>query len=404
MIRKFILIAGVFCAFTVASRAQTDTTILEASATATKQIVSPTSIINIFGYVDGYYATDNDHNRIQGSWGLHPDRKFTRANNLKDRFGINLAQLTAFTETDMYHGRVTFQFGDIVDAAFKYNSHPYIQEAFVGVQPIDRLWIDGGYFLTHLGSESIVPKDNFLSNHSMVTYFEPYSHSGIRISYQATQTIKVGLSLLNSAQFVDDRKDLADVGTGLFEDNNENKTLGWYIGYMAPENVFGISYAGVMGNEESGKPKTHHMHTINISTEALKTVILKAQFDFGFKPETKPVGNGANQQFDDGTFIGGAALAHFIFNDMWGATVRFAYFDDQDMVYNTGQKGIQLTGGVEYKPMPTSYVRLEGTYLTLDEGDTGQGKIFTDSDGNTSTNRVEFSLNYGIFFDLLSSR
>lgn len=330
--------------------------------------------IKLSGYVDTYIATDDDQ-------GNSDNRLFSVIDHQKHNFGLNTAQFTLSAEADNYRSYITLHHGDIADNAW--TTHSLIQQAFAGVKLFNGFWLDGGYFLTHIGGESLLPKDNWLSSHSMVTYYEPFYQAGFRATYQINDNLSAQLHLLN--------------GNGRFQDNNEQKTLGWWLGYTG--SAFSASYAGQIGNEEnSGDPGKNMMyHNICFSLNRIGNFEAKAQLDYSMKDEGKVDDDG---ELATAAFMGASAQARFHFADNFKATARLAYFDDSDNLFASEISGIDLSAGIEFNPTSNSYLRLEGRMLSLDEGDNDEGKIFFDGE-EYGTSRMELLINFGLNFDLL---
>ncbi|MBK8551677.1 MAG: outer membrane beta-barrel protein [Ignavibacteria bacterium] len=89
------------------------------------------SNFKVTGYVDAYYAYDNDDN---GS----SLRQFSAVAPIRDQFRINLVQITGTYSASKVRGVATLQFGDI--PYYNWPQSPnqylqYIQEANIGFQP-----------------------------------------------------------------------------------------------------------------------------------------------------------------------------------------------------------------------------------------------------------------------------
>ena len=338
--------------------------------------------VNFNGYFDAYFVTDNDN--VPQNQGMDFNRQLAFSNHYKNTFGLNTAQLGAkITYKDIARSTITLHTGHFQEITTPTDSKtPYLQQANMGIQFAKDFWIDAGYFFTHIGGESALLKDNWLSSYSMVTYYEPFYQSGIKVSYEGEKFLAC-VHLLN--------------GNGILEDNNYNKSLGWQFGYKFSD-AFNISYAGILGNEEPGSPnnaKTHHLHNIVAQVNVTPEFSLKGQFDLALKSDIRDPENFTKTI--NGTFMGAGLTAHYDFIKQLGGTFRFAYINDKDGVYNTYlQNGLDLTLGAEYKPYEKSYIRLEGRMLQFDSD---KNKIFTDADGKKTNSRMEVSLNFGFWFD-----
>jgi hypothetical protein len=328
------------------------------------------------GYVDAYIVTDNA--KIDYSTDGAAYRDFTYINALKNEFDLNIAQISGvFDFKSKVRGKVTLHHGTLSDDAF---GGSVLQEAYVGAQLCEGLWLDAGYFLTHIGGESMLPKDNWLSTHSMVTYFEPFYHAGIKATY-TNENFTAGLHILN--------------GNGIFKDNNDNKSFGFFLGYTFSDN-FSVSYASIIGNEEAryATPKTHFLNNFCVNAKLMDKLEAKAQVDFATKEKTKS----ENGELKDGTYLGASAQFRYTLCEHFRTSLRFSYFGDKDEVYTSGLTGMEAALGIEYKPNANSYIRLEGGWMQFDE-DGGKGNVFVDSDGKATNGRLQCSLNFGVWID-----
>jgi hypothetical protein len=360
--------------------------------------------VKIGAYVDAYIATDNDHSSQFQSNPTYPlSRQLTYVDYYKNEFDLNLAQISANIDyKGIIRSKITLQAGSLANRAYN-TANPIIQEANVGFKLADKFWVDGGYFMTHIGGESFAPKDNWLSSHSIVTYFEPFFQAGLKASYEFSPNFTACIHILN--------------GNGILQDNNDNKSFGWQLAYAADKNIFAASYNGIIGNEEPGSPnnsKTHMFHNLCLSTDAITNFSLKAQIDYATKSDFKdPDNHGQNQK--SGSFFGASIQGKYQFIPEFSATLRLAGVDNKDDIYGyidgytfihyqPPTNAIQASLGVEYKPFAKSYIRLEGGFTQYDNsyriGNTNPAnEIFKDPNGKGMNHRLELLLNFGVWID-----
>jgi opacity protein-like surface antigen len=338
--------------------------------------------VNVSAYVDTYIATDND--KIPDASFLEEDtyiRKYAINDMQKNNFSINIAQVSAnICYDDLIRSVLTLHYGDMATIAFNAHNLFGIQEAYVGINVIDDLWVDAGYFLTHIGSEAVLPKDNWLTSHSMVTYVEPFYHAGVRALYD-NGTLSAGLHILNS-------------GIGYFE-NNDNKTLGYNLGYSAGD-IFRINLAGMIGNEIPGgsvNAKTNIYNNLTLESHPSEKLGIKAQFDYA------TLENSYDYDQEAAAYMGIVLQGRYQLLEKIAATARFAYFDDTKGYAGISASGIGITAGAEYKPTDFSYIRIEGRMLNFDNSDESNGNQFHDADGNPTNSRMELMINFGVFLD-----
>ena len=339
--------------------------------------------LNFNSYVDTYIATDNDKSsKTFDTNGVHNNRKYSYNDNLKNEFALNLAMITANVEYKNFARlKITLQAGNLPEKAYS-GFGPNIQEAYIGINIIEGLWLDAGYFLTHIGGEVYFPKDNFLTSHSMVTYFEPFYHEGVRLMYE-NGPFTAGFHLCN--------------GNGIFQDNNDNKSFGLSFGYNMGS-MLAVSYSGIYGNEEPAPnpAKNHLLHNICLNSTPIEKLNLKAQFDLGQKDDI--VHDSANNKMKSGSFTGISLQGKYQLIKKFSLAARYSNFNNEDRVEGFGGtdivKGSELAFGVEYKPIEKSYIRFEMRMLNLDD----KYKYFLDKDSKPTNSRLEFMINFGVLF------
>lgn len=334
-------------------------------------------------YIDTYYTNDDDKN-LYDVLGEHPRRKLSSINNLKDRFALNIAYLSLKVNNNDFRSTLGLQAGDIPDNIY-FEEPKIIQQANIGVRLLGSLWLDGGYFTTPIGVETTHPRNNYLSTHSMVTYYQPTYHSGLKLSYQFNDNISAEAYLVN--------------GNHLFKDNNEQKSFMWSLNYVTKKGDFTFSYNGIAGNEEKAedKPKLHALHNFYVIAKVYKDLELKAQFDFATKEEAVEK---KDDKLETAYYFGSFFQAKYNIMDKLNLSARISNFDDGDNLYLTNISGIDATLGLEYIPIEKAYIRLESRMLRLEEGKNQQGMIFY-RDKKYSRERFEASLNFGFSFDLV---
>lgn len=328
--------------------------------------------IKLGGYVDTYIATDGA--QLDGHESTLT-REFSVVNGKKGQFDLNIAQLTATIEwKDFVRGKATIHSGTLPGQSHNWNP---IQEGYAGIQAFEGLWIDAGFFLTHIGSESLLPKDNWLSSHSMVTFFEPFFQAGLRATY-TSGPFEGQFHILN--------------GNNMYPDNNDNKTFGWFFGYDFTDK-FNVSYAAIIGNEEDAADpsKTLFHNNICFYGKFTDNLEVKGQVDYASKSDAV-IDNGEEKS---GTFLGLAVQSRYMFTKKISATGRISYVTNEDMIFEPGfDNCMGITLGAEYKPWEFYYIRIEGRMLSFDD----DHEMFWDGE-EQSASRMELMLNMGIWMD-----
>ncbi len=136
------------------------------------------------GFIDTYYSDDLDD---QGS----RTTEYLTQPKYRDEPRLNLANLSlAFDHSD-FHSKVTAQYGDSVDvnyAAEESKNIRYLQEAYVGYSLSEKLRVDAGIYLSHIGLENFNSYLNAAYTRAFVSEFSPYYQSGIRLSYEYSKS------------------------------------------------------------------------------------------------------------------------------------------------------------------------------------------------------------------------
>lgn len=100
----------------------------------------------ISGYADIYYATDSDYSQEREN---NEYRLFSFMNGKKNEFSLNVVNIALDAKHESVYGRISMHYGDLPSQAW-FGNYSMIQEAYAGVEVLDKLSIDAGYFLTHI--------------------------------------------------------------------------------------------------------------------------------------------------------------------------------------------------------------------------------------------------------------
>jgi hypothetical protein len=154
-------------------------------------------------------------------------RSYTTQPYYTDEPALNLGYIDATVHSTRYRGRLALQYGSSVIA--NYAAEPeiaarYFQEAYGGLQLSESLSIDVGVFLSHIGFESWISRDNFTASRSLVADYSPYYQSGVRSTYTFSSSLQGTLYLLRGWQNISGDRDPA-LGTQLSYKTNDSNTL-----------------------------------------------------------------------------------------------------------------------------------------------------------------------------------
>ena len=187
-------------------------------------------------YVDTYYAYD--FNRPRGF-----DRPFTTQAARHEEAAVNLAYVAATYRSRTVHGRLALQAGTAVHvnyaaepdsiAGFQ-NLLPLLQEAYAGIAVGPKLWIDGGIFFSHLGSEGWVTMDQPTYTRSLPADFSPFYETGVRAAWQASDRLSATAVVVNGWQAI--------------TETNHDKALGMRLDWTAAKPVT-LTYSNFVGRE-----------------------------------------------------------------------------------------------------------------------------------------------------------
>ncbi len=332
--------------------------------------------LTLSGYVDTYIAYDNDKG--------NPLRQFSSIAPYRDEFRINLAMIALRYSSKIIRGNIGIQFGDVPKLNWPQEPNEYlqfIQEANIGVSPGKNSWIDGGFFITHIGGEGLIPKYNFFTSLSLCTYYEPFYQSGIKYSYTGKK-FYTSVMILN--------------GYNVLADNNKNKSFGLQIGYK-PNDKVDFTFNNITGNEmpsgEEGKTRIYNNLVIKIYPAKKIDIIICGDFCLQDK-------SAIDDSTSPGSMFSGFVSLKFKPSNKISLMLRGEFFQDKDAVMSpvypvtgetsTGMKTYGVSAGAEYNPTANSYFRLEGRYLSADKNQ----QIFYDS----KNTRSEVILSGGIEF------
>ena len=179
------------------------------------------------GYMDTYYAAYSDTSNANGF------QKFPTISPRNRQVGLNMIQLSAKYTSSIFRSTMTLFGGDCPNAAWS-TDYRFIQEANLGFNVHRKWWLDMGFFRTHIGLESIQPRENMTMSLSSTTYFEPYFLSGAKLTWQHSERLTLQLNAFNSFnQFVE---------------TNKNKALGFSLNFTPRKNL-NISYSNLICDE-----------------------------------------------------------------------------------------------------------------------------------------------------------
>lgn len=307
-----------------------------------------TSQLVLSGYISTYYAYYND-SVGQGDYAQLPT-----VAPYHDRFGLNIVQLGGQYSSRFVRGIFTLQWGDIPASAWsaKYN---FIQEANVGVRIVPKLWFDVGFFRTHIGLESIQPRENIASSIATTTYFEPYFLSGAKLTYSFSKKFTLQANAFN--------------GFNTFVENNKSKAFG-LSAVVTPNEHWAVTLNAITCDESpSDYPlPQQRLYTNVYGIYKSNRWDIGAEYNFGMQQNTRLTDSTQTAYMQSALLAVKYKTKHRL-----SFYVRGEFFSDPDEIL-TGPivnshhdlVGLHILGetvGIEYKPIKNSYIRLEGRTL-----------------------------------------
>lgn len=213
--------------------------------------------VTVGGLIDGYLG--HDFNNPDGKF-----RAYTTQFLHEDQAAINLMMLEAKLSTDNYRGRLAVQGGTSVEANYAAENDRfwrYIQESSMGAKLSDRLWIDAGIYLSHIGVETFNSSDNWNYTRSLVAEYSPYYETGVKLSYQFNDAVTGQLHFLRGWQNIS---------------NPSNPAVGMQLAY-AMSTATQLTYANFIGDEHGQRL----FHDFIGKTDLADDLSVALQFDVG---------------------------------------------------------------------------------------------------------------------------
>jgi len=315
-----------------------------------------TTSLSIHAYADAYYARFSD-GRALGAL-----QSYTTVSPRHNQWSLNMAEIGVHYSSPWVRGNVTIHHGDIVAATWS-TRFPALQEANVGVLLADDLWLDMGFFHTHIGTESFLPRKNLLSSTAVATFNEPFYQAGAKLSYEGWENWTAELWIVN--------------GYNLFSDVNSAKSIGALISYQINENT-SVTYTNLFGRESEDdllidQFRSYHNLYLNMDLANGGSLIIGG--DYG--RQTNTPFDPLSSVIEDATMYNALLIYRQPIADKYSATFRAEVFNDPDgfisgvvAAPNFNPRGLEMIGltlGVEYKPSADSYLRIESRWIQTPE-------------------------------------
>jgi hypothetical protein len=371
-----------------------------APAAPTLSSILDASGISVTGYVDVGYTSLNGTGAFVGG---APSRVFDAPNPMAGKnfssFNLNQASITVSkAPKEGFGGVINLTAGQDANVIASYGAgnsgaaNPYtfnhnldVTQAYASYASGPLTVIAGKFFC--LASTEVIPgpSNTNVSRSILFGYAMPYTHTGVRATYAATDTVSLIAGVNN--------------GWDQVSDSNTDKTI--ELGFTAaPSKMFSLAGVYYGGKELAGgftAPQTTNgnrqlfdlVGTIN-ATDQLSFVL---EYDNGSQDKANVVGFSDVSGASTAKWDGLAAYINYQFSDKFRASLRSEYMNDKDGYRlptaagaTTGQRWNESTLTLAYIPAPSFELRGEV------RGDSSSQKVFLSSDGTAKSNQTSFGL------------
>ena len=301
--------------------------------------------IELSGYVSAYYANYSDETVVNGFV------QFPTMAPRNKQFGLNLAQIGMEYHDQKVRGNITLQYGDIPESNWP-KPFTLIQEAHAGIQLIKKLWLDAGFFKSHIGLESTQPRENVTSSMSVIDFFEPYYFSGAKLTYQVNTKLTLQLNVFN--------------GYNTYVETNKNKAIGFSALYDFNDHI-SVTYNLLSCDETLDQIKTKHQRLYHnlYATIKVKKFSLGVEANYGTQKNSLLTDTSKTASTNSALMV----LKYQIFKKI-GLYGRAEYFSDKNKILTNhiflGNNIYGGTIGIEFKPEKNVAVSLEHRTLQCD--------------------------------------
>jgi hypothetical protein len=287
----------------------------------TATLVAQTSPLRVSGFIDTYYAWDDGRP-------TNIDRAFTTQAARHSEFNINLAHVELLLSQPNVRGRLALQAGTSVQS--NYAGEPsngsvsgaslarHLQEAVVGVRLTDKLWLDGGIMLSHIGSESWISRDNPTYTRSLIAEYSPYYQSGAKLTWSPTDKVTALITVVNGWQNISETNADKSVGARVDWTLSPNLAVGYYM-----------LYGNERPNDAPSESRTFNGATVKWTPSDAVQIVTTA--DVGSE--------------DGSTWWGGALVGRWVVRPGLALAARWEEYHDRDQVLiATGAGAFRVSG------------------------------------------------------------
>jgi hypothetical protein len=273
--------------------------------------------------------------------------------NKHDTFQLDQASLTiAFQPKEGFGALVDVAAGEdmkILNAAEGSNPNTFdVVQGFVQYAT-GPLTVIAGKYVTLAGAEVIAPTGNTNFSRSLLFFAEPLTHTGVRATYAATETLSLVGGVNNGWNY-----------SSLTTSGSKTAELGvaW-----TPSKTFALTAQAYVGKDpifDAQRTLVDAVATYS-ATDALTFIL---SYDWG-KQKQHTAGN------PDLDWNGAAFYTNYALNDQWRVSVRLEYLNDKEGfvsgILGTAQKLKEGTVTFGYAPVKSFELRMEARYDKSDK-------------------------------------
>jgi hypothetical protein len=310
-----------------------------------KEVDTEIGKLEIGGYISTYYSHYSDEISTNGFV------QFPTMAPRNNQVGLNMALISMNYLSKSVRANINLHYGDIAESVWP---QPFnmIQSAHAGVKLVKGLWLDAGFFRSHIGIESTQPRENVTSSMAILSFNEPYYLSGAKLTYHINSKLSLQLDAFNSFNG--------------FAETNKNKVIGFSALYDLNDNI-SITYNLLTCDET---PDNHPVKHQRFYHDLYATIQLN-KLSFGVEMN---YGNQKNSVLKDTTktaqMYSGLIVAKYQMIKKLATYGRAEYFSDLNNVLtetvSTGKFIYGGTFGFEYKPLKNVSLSIEGRLLESD--------------------------------------
>ena len=210
------------------------------------------------------------------------------------------------------------------------------------------LTVSGGRFLTLVGAESESPALNTNFSRSLVYFAEPITHTGLRATYAATDTVSVIVGV--------------NEGWNTTSNSYGSKT-GEFAFLYTPNKVVSLSAQGYVGKDPA-YDATRTLVDLIATYNATASLTFILNYDRG-QQQQRPVLDTDRPNLDWNAVAG---YVNYAFNSEWRVSLRGEVLDDQGgFVTGTPETIEEGTVTLGYAPVKSFEARLEARYDTSNQ-------------------------------------